>query len=75
MFLHLGGNMVVKTRDLVAIINVENGMPSRIPGTVEKTKVAATTKSLIITKENLYQSPISSGTLKKRAESSEFSTE
>lgn len=73
MFLHLGGNMVVKTRDLVAIINVENGMPSRMPGTVEK--VAETTKSLIVTKENLYQSPISSGTLKKRAESSEFSTE
>lgn len=77
MFLHLGGDSVVLTSELVAIINLENAMTSS--STREFMKVVeeegfvkdlsgGTPKSCVVTDRNVYLSPISSTTLKKRAD-------
>jgi hypothetical protein len=77
MFLHLGGNTLIKSSEVVAIINAENAMGAT--ATKEFLKVAREEdfvaeleggqfKSLVITDQKVYLSPISSLTLKKRAE-------
>lgn len=76
MFLHLGGDTVVLTSELVAIINLENAMTSA--STREFMKVveeegfvrdlsSGQAKSCVVTDRNIYLSPISSTTLRKRA--------
>lgn len=69
MFLHLGGNEVVRNRDVVVILNAENGfLPTQIkPAGVKMPD--SEIKAVVITTKGTYYSPISSGTLKKRAES------
>ncbi|MGE5527963.1 MAG: extracellular matrix regulator RemB [Patescibacteria group bacterium] len=74
MFLHLGGNTIVRTRDVIAILNTEKRDAARIgPSDLRRADKAAKAvgeeiKSIVITPEEVYLSPISSSTLKKRAE-------
>lgn len=76
MFLHLGGDTVVLTKELIAIINLEN--PMIAASTKEFIKVAEeegfvtdlaeeAPKACVITNRDVYMSPISSVTLKNRA--------
>jgi hypothetical protein len=76
LFLHLGGDKVVLTRELIAIINLES--PVIAPSTKEFMKVAEEEgfvtslaekdpKSCVITDRDVYMSPISSVTLKNRS--------
>lgn len=76
MYLHLGGETVVKTSEVVAIFNMENialSSPAHIflKDAVNTQDDASVTlnesKSLIITDKKIYISPISSFTLMKRA--------
>jgi hypothetical protein len=69
MFLHLGGNKVIRTKDVVAIISVEKtttGIKS-FPKVIRETTDEGM-KSMIFTDKKIYLSPISSATLKKRAD-------
>ncbi|MGQ9778987.1 MAG: extracellular matrix regulator RemB [Bacillota bacterium] len=77
MFLHLGGETVIRIRDIVAILNVEKNrlwyqtLPKEFQAKVvepEPSFPREEIKSLVITTRGVYPSPISSGTLKKRAE-------
>lgn len=76
MFLHLGGNTIVRTKDVVAILNAENRRANhatqlaiKAPTDTSATKnTGEEAKSLVVTAKAVYLSPISSGTLKKRAE-------
>ena len=75
MFIHLGGDTVVNSKQIIAIINAENSMGAN--STKEFIKIAqekgAVKKldhdyvSIIVTDQAVYLSPISSLTLKKRA--------
>lgn len=74
MYLHLGGNAVIRIKDVVAILNVENrqtnldGVPGpRYTEGSRNAPAAETVKSLIVTTDETHPSPISSTTLKKRA--------
>lgn len=77
MYLHLGGDVVVKTSEVVAILNLENISTSQssreyLRSLEDRNGVGAfdpkETKSIIITQDKVYASPISSLTLMKRAE-------
>ncbi len=82
MFLHLGGDVVVKTKTIVAIMDLETSSVSKITKeflkiiTKQNSVVNINTydlpKSYVICEENgkitVYVSPISSRTLNKRAE-------
>ena len=77
MFLHLGGNVVVPKKDLIVILDAQaeesqstrefleiagdEGFIKDITGNGKK-------KSFVVTAKDIYISPISCGTLKKRAE-------
>ncbi|CAM3806408.1 extracellular matrix regulator RemB [Alkalicoccus chagannorensis] len=77
MFIHLGGDMVLKAERIVAILDHQseshsadnqtfmkkNGEEKRIERVTEDPA-----KSIVITREEVYLSPISSHTLKRRAE-------
>ena len=83
MFLHLGGDVVINTKSIVAIMDLETSSVSKI--TREFLKIATKNndvininsyelpKSYVICEEKgrktVYVSPISSRTLNKRAES------
>lgn len=76
MYLHLGGETVVKTSEVVAILNMENialSSPAHIflkdavSTQSEDDAQQSPSKSLIITDKCIYISPISSFTLMKRA--------
>lgn len=77
MFLHLGGDIVVRTRDLVVILNVDNPiLLQSIKPLLKKAesqgvlqKVNDEMKSVAVSTKEIYLSPISSTTLKKRADS------
>lgn len=75
MFIHLGANIIVPTKEVIAIIDVK--MKKTAESMVEFLDVAdeegfvinideGETKSYVITSKNVYFSPISSMTLKKR---------
>jgi len=76
MFLHLGGDIVVRTRDLVVILNVDNPiLLQSIKPLLKKAesqgvlqKVNDEMKSVAVSTKEIYLSPISSTTLKKRAD-------
>ena len=86
MFLHLGADVVINQKYIVAIMDLETTSVSKI--TKEFLKIATKEnnvinisdedlpKSYVITNENgekkVYVSPISSQTLNKRANSKEF---
>lgn len=80
MFIHLGGDTLISSENIIAIINVENVsdpecLKKLFKGQDQKEiqKIDhENCKSLIITDKKIYLSQISSLTLKKR---SEFMTE
>lgn len=76
MFIHLGADKLVSSKDVIMIINAENGV--KAASTIEFLKnssregkedriEAENCKSIVVTDSQLYYSPISSQTLKKRA--------
>jgi hypothetical protein len=77
MFVHLGGDTLVSTKEIVIILNYENNTKvnnvneyvKKIQGkrTVKKLE-GDNLKTIVVTDNTIYLSPISSMTLKKRAE-------
>ena len=74
MFLHLGGDVIVRVKDVVAIIDLET---ADAPASKEYLQIAkdegflvdvseGSPKSFVTTDQKVYLSPISSVTLKKR---------
>jgi predicted transposase YdaD len=78
MFLHLGGTKIILAEDIIMILNLKTAQQSkiygelielmRVEGMLEK-EIEGEYKSLAITKEKAYLSPISSLTLKNRLRS------
>ncbi len=75
MFLHLGGDMIVRLSDVVAILDYR---VARAAASKEYLQLARSegrlydvaegeAKSFVVAKDAIYLSPISSTTLKKRA--------
>ncbi|WP_100400506.1 extracellular matrix regulator RemB [Bacillus sp. FJAT-44742] len=75
MFIHLGGDTVIRAKDVVAILDYETNKSSAISQQFLNTKdkkdiieiSADLQKSIVVTDDILYFSPISSLTLKRRA--------
>lgn len=77
MFLHLGGDVIIPKKDVIAILNVR---AENSPITKEFLEIArgektvriiakkGKEKSFVLTREQIFVSPISCSTLKKRAE-------
>jgi ribosomal protein S8 len=78
MFLHLGGDVIVPKKDVIAIIDLKNYHKSKITeeflqvadeeGFVKSVAGKGKEKSFVVTTKYVYYSPISSSTLKERAE-------
>ncbi|UFJ40456.1 DUF370 domain-containing protein [Brevibacillus humidisoli] len=77
MFLHIGGDTVVSIKDVISIVDHQSVKTSKITKKFleddRKTKRLVDTnqeetKSYVITKDAIYCSPISSLTLKRRAQ-------
>ncbi|PYZ91823.1 DUF370 domain-containing protein [Salipaludibacillus keqinensis] len=77
MFIHLGGDMVLKAESIVAIIDHHSqALSSENRDFIKSNKkqkaivkvTKDTPKSYVITEDEVYLSPISSHTLKRRAE-------
>ena len=83
MFLHLGGDVVINTKSIVAIMDLETSSVSKITreflkiitknNNVININTGDIPKSYVVCEDNgkitVYVSPISSRTLNKRAES------
>jgi len=79
MFLHLGGDILVSQESIIAILDLETAMKNPISlnflkGIKENQKInyiseKGKEKSLVITSQGNYFSPISSTTLLKRSSS------
>ncbi len=76
MYIHLGGEKVIRSRELIAIFDIGSEKPSKEPRTYLLNSEQTLTverigdeepKSLVVTDSKLYYSPISSSTLKKRS--------
>ncbi len=78
MFIHLGGDVVVSKDEVIAILNTQLMKKTEVnrefmesaenDGFINPITERANAKSVIITTKNIYLSPISSGTLKKRSD-------
>ncbi|WNF37139.1 DUF370 domain-containing protein [Bacillaceae bacterium IKA-2] len=77
MFIHLGGDTVIRSKDIIAILDkqvketseiTESFLNFQMEKNQEEEKKMDTTKAIVITKDQIYFSPISSGTLKRRAD-------
>jgi len=77
MFIHIGGDTVVSTKEVISIMDHQSIKSSKINKKfIEDEKRlkklvennAEETKSYVITKDAIYCSPISSLTLKRRAQ-------
>lgn len=76
MYVHLGGDKVIRTRELIAIFDISNKKSAKLPKShlidpnlekqVERIGEEEP-KSLVVTESRLYYSPISSSTLKRRS--------
>ena len=69
MYLHIGGDYVIRAEAIIAIIDIKGQLPSPRTGrliTIDEND----RKSYVITDSVDYISPISSVTLKKRMEAS-----
>ena len=85
MYLHIGGDMVIPKRDLIAVIDlVANGSAPATKDFLDlaasekklrKTKRNGKDKSCIITADGVYLSTISATTITKRLKSSKFNIE
>jgi len=77
MYLHLGGDILIKKNQVVAIINLETATEGKINkrfldkikenNNINYISSPGKEKTLIITSNNYYLSPISSTTLYKRS--------
>jgi extracellular matrix regulatory protein B len=76
MFIHLGGEKIIRSSELIAIFDLSMGKSSKISkqyiAEAMKNKQIEIigeeeSKSLVLTQSKVYYSPISSMTLKKRA--------
>ncbi|SEU08026.1 extracellular matrix regulator RemB [Paenibacillus sp. NFR01] len=76
MYIHLGGEKIIRSSELIAIFDISIEKSSKI----SKQFIACSlqdkrlerigdeeAKSIVVTKNTIYYSPISSSTLKKRA--------
>ena len=77
MFIHLGGDLVMKTERIIAILDHQSqGMSKENQEFINnyqqnKQQIHITDdppKSMVVTENEIYMSPISSYTLKRRAE-------
>lgn len=72
VYIHLGGDLVVTTREIVAVIDMASTVVrGTVPGSLKPvvTIDAGDIKSLVITTNTNYFSPVSAVTLKKRMHS------
>lgn len=78
MYIHLGGEKIIRVMELVAIFDISIEQSSKlskqfVAGAIKRKDVEIIgeeeSKSIVITKQKVYYSPISSSTLKKRAHS------
>ncbi len=75
MFLHIGAEIVIPMTDIISIVNLDNSLSKItkefIHGKQKQERVIyiseSNQKSLVVTKDCLYITPISTNTLKKRA--------
>jgi extracellular matrix regulatory protein B len=76
MYIHLGGEKIIRTSQLVAIFDVSIEQSSKLSrqfvAQAQKKHGVETIgeedpKSIVVTEERVYYSPISTSTLKKRA--------
>jgi hypothetical protein len=76
MFIHLGGEKIIRAIELIAIFDISIEKSSKISKQFlahanENKSIEVIgdepPKSLVVSKEKIYYSPISSATLKKRA--------
>ncbi|MGE6630734.1 extracellular matrix regulator RemB [Bacillus sp. NPDC077027] len=73
MYIHLGDDCVVSTREIVAIVDYKMKTSSVVEEFLQKQKSHlislshGTPKSIVVTTKSIYYSPLSSSTLKKRA--------
>ncbi|ANY66560.1 extracellular matrix/biofilm biosynthesis regulator RemA family protein [Paenibacillus algorifonticola] len=76
MYIHLGGEKIIRAAELVAIFDISIEQSSKLSkqfvAGARKRKDVETIgeeepKSIVVTKQKIYYSPISSSTLKKRA--------
>ncbi|MEH7084834.1 extracellular matrix/biofilm biosynthesis regulator RemA family protein [Neobacillus drentensis] len=74
MYIHIGEDINIRARDIISILDkesvnnsqlVEEFLKSRKEKVINLSKNPF--KSVIVTNDNVYLSPISSGTLKKRS--------
>jgi len=75
MYIHIGGDRMIRAAELIAIFDVTIEQSSKLSsqfmqdardqGRIEVV-AEEEVKSIVVTKEQLYYSPISSATLKKR---------
>ncbi|MEK5440135.1 MULTISPECIES: extracellular matrix regulator RemB [Fredinandcohnia] len=82
MFIHLGDNVMVRSSDVITILDRQLLKSSSIVNEfldVQKDRVVelsnGNTKSVVVTVDKVYYSPLSSSTLKKRSQHvSDFET-
>lgn len=76
MYIHLGGEKIIRTSQLVAIFDISIEQSSKLSRQfvvhAQKNKLVEAIgeedhKSIVITENKVYYSPISTSTLKKRA--------
>ncbi|MDE3840489.1 DUF370 domain-containing protein [Bacillus methanolicus] len=74
MYLHVGEDILVRTKDIIAILDKESVKSSpfvqefigeQMDRVIDLSK--GSFKSVVITCENIYYSPLASGTLKKKS--------
>lgn len=74
MYIHIGEDLTIRSRDIIAIVDKQSGDSSllneeflkRHKGNLNNL-AKGSFKSIIITKDQVYLSPYSSSTLKKRS--------
>lgn len=78
MFLHLGGDVVVPKKDVIAILDIRTKLSpvtkefieiARDEGFIKNISDQNKEKSYVVTTKEIFLSPISCTTLKKRSES------
>jgi len=74
LYIHVGEDILVRSKDIIAIINkqsvssskyVEEFLERQHPSVINLSK--GSFKSIVITTDNIYFSPLGSGTLKRRS--------
>ncbi|WP_227936891.1 extracellular matrix regulator RemB [Alkalihalobacillus deserti] len=77
MFIHLGGDVIIRSKDIIAILNWDVQEQSQVTGThlkeeeKRKKKIIISKdyiKSVVLTNDEIYYSPVSSLTLNRRAQ-------